>query len=106
MPRATPIPVIVQGLFSRRSTRWSTPNFFDHLFAEVEAATEAEQMALRAAWLAGIKDRARMVLTDAETGSPTSSLRRLRARVRAKAALDGGFRRAFRRHLFPSGENS
>ena len=75
--------------------RMVDPDFFDRLFAEVEVETEAEQMALRAGWLAELKGRARSVLHSAEAGAPTSSVRRMRARVRAEAALDGGFHKAF-----------
>lgn len=70
-------------------------DFFDHLFAEVAAGDEAERHALRARWLTALKARARAVLAGAEAGSPTSSLRRLRAQVRAEAALDASFRKAF-----------
>lgn len=76
-------------------------DFFDHLFAEVAAGGEAERTALRARWLAALKERARVVLASAEAGAPTSSARRLRAQVRAEAALDAGFRRAFGDIYFP-----
>lgn len=89
------------GPFLAAFDRMVDADFFDHLFAEVAVEAEAEQIALRAAWLAELKGRARTVLTRAEAGSPTSALRRLRARVRAESALNAGFRRAFGDIYFP-----
>lgn len=76
-------------------------DFFDHLFAEVAAGGESERTALCARWLTMLKDRARAMLAGAEAGAPTSSVRRLRSRVRAEAALDAGFRKAFGATYFP-----
>ena len=66
-------------------------DFFRHLFAEVEAEQHEERTRLRAAWLTLLLNRARSILREAETGSPTSTARRFRAQARAEAALSGMF---------------
>lgn len=66
-------------------------DFFRHLFVEVEAEDVEERTRLRAAWLALLLDRTRRILHEAESGAPTSSVRRFRAQARAEAALSGMF---------------
>jgi CRISPR system Cascade subunit CasA len=71
-------------------------HFFRHLFEEVEAEDDEGKITLRAEWLTLLRRRAEEILREAETGAPTSAVRRYRAKVRAEAALRGIFFSTFR----------
>lgn len=71
-------------------------DFFQHLFDEIAAEDDAAKTRLRAAWLTLLRQRAEAILREAETGAPTSSVRRYRAQVRAQAALRGIFFATFK----------
>ena len=75
-------------------------DFFERLFEEIEMEGDAAQREVRARWLKDLRKRAEMVLTAAEAGSPTSTIRYHRAWVRAERALEGAFFAAFRHPYF------
>jgi hypothetical protein len=75
-------------------------DFFEALFAEVEAEGDAKKRETCAAWLSDLRSRARDVLRAAEAGSPASSIRRHRALVRAESAFDNSFYKSFRDPYF------
>jgi CRISPR system Cascade subunit CasA len=75
-------------------------DFFEALFAEVEAEGDATKRETCAAWLRDLRSRARDVLRAAEAGSPTSSIRSHRAVVRAESAFDNSFYKSFRDPYF------
>jgi CRISPR system Cascade subunit CasA len=66
-------------------------DFFRCLFQEVQAEQDEARTRLRAEWLTELHRRARGILREAETGAPTSAVRRFRAQARAEAALSGMF---------------
>lgn len=66
-------------------------DFFEKLFAEASADSREDREAIRKAWLDDLADRARAVLRAAESGSPTSAVRRHRAMVRAESAFNKAF---------------
>lgn len=69
-------------------------DFFEQLFAEAGEADGDTRLALRTAWLLDLRRRAHAFLKTAQAGSPTSTVRRHRAVVRAESALDRTFYRA------------
>ncbi len=75
-------------------------DFFDALFAEVEAESDAEKIAVRKAWLLALQGRAFDLLKTAEAGSPASTIRRHRAMVRAENAFENSFYKSFRDPYF------
>lgn len=75
-------------------------DFFEQLFREVEAEDDPARVAVRATWLAELRHRARVILAQAEAGSPVSAVRQYRARVRAESAFDGSFNKAFSDYFF------
>lgn len=79
-------------------------DFFEALFAEVEAEGEAAKRETCAAWLTELRRRAFDLLKAAETGSPVSSIRRHRAWVRAESAFQNSFFKSFRDPYFPKDE--
>jgi CRISPR system Cascade subunit CasA len=79
-------------------------DFFRYLFVEIEAEDDERKSRLRAEWLTLLRRRAEEILREAETGAPTSAVRRYRAQVRAEAALRRIFFSSFRDY-FPK-ENS
>ena len=76
-------------------------DFFERLFSEIEAEGEAARREIRAAWLADLRERAFAILKNSETGSPSSTVRRYRAWVRAEGAFLGAFYKDFRDPYFP-----
>lgn len=66
-------------------------DFFEELFEEFSAEPGDKATTLRVAWLQDLLGRARDILKAAESGSPTSTIRRHRALVRAESALNRGF---------------
>ncbi|MBB4199539.1 CRISPR system Cascade subunit CasA [Rhodoblastus sphagnicola] len=79
-------------------------DFFERLFAEVEAQDGAK-LEIRAHWLTDLRLRALDLLRTAEAGSPSSSIRRHRAIVRAESAFDNSFYKSFRAPYFPKDEH-
>jgi hypothetical protein len=79
-------------------------DFFEALFAEVEAESEATKRETCAAWLTELRRRALDLLKAAEAGSPVSSIRRHRALVRAESAFHNSFFKSFRDPYFPKDE--
>jgi len=80
-------------------------DFFETLFAEVEAESEAAKRETCAAWLDDLRSRALALLRAAEAGSPSSSIRRHRALVRAESAFHNSFFKSFRDPYFPKDEH-
>lgn len=66
-------------------------DFFELLFEEAGEADQDKQVQLRKQWLMDLLRRASDVLQTAEAGSPTSTVRRHRAIVRAQSALERAF---------------
>ena len=67
--------------------------FFPDLWSELEQEDEGTRRDVRAAWARWMLEQAETVLAEAERGTPRSSALRLRAKVRAQAALHGLARR-------------
>lgn len=67
--------------------------FFPDLWAELEQAGPDMRHRVRADWVRWMLGQAEDVLAEAERSTPRSSALRLRARVRAQAALHGAARR-------------
>ena len=80
-------------------------DFFEALFAEVEAEGEAAKRETCAAWLNDLRFRALAFLKAAEAGSPVSSIRHHRALVRAESAFHNSFYKSFRDPYFPKDEH-
>lgn len=76
-------------------------DFFEQLFVEIQADNDTEKRKIRAKWLDKLRERALVVLREAETGSPVSSVRRYRAFVRAENAFNASFYKSFRDPYFP-----
>jgi hypothetical protein len=70
----------------------------------VEAEGDAAKRETCAAWLDDLRSRALAVLRAAEAGSPSSSIRRHRALVRAESAFHNSFFKSFRDPYFPKDE--
>lgn len=66
-------------------------DFFERLFEEASEADEDRRVQLRSQWLRDLLARATAILRSAEAGSPTSTVRRHRAIVRAQSALERAF---------------
>lgn len=66
-------------------------DFFEPLFEEFAATDDKERRTARREWLFGLLRHARTLLKEAETASAASSVRRLRASVRAQEALERAF---------------
>ena len=79
--------------FVRRLEAHVDQAFFPDLWAELEQADPAGRHRVRAIWVRRILEQAERVLAEAERSTPRSSALRLRARVRAEAALHGMARR-------------
>ena len=62
---------------------------------------EAARREIRADWLADLRERAFAILKNSETGSPSSTVRRYRAWVRAEGAFLGNFYKDFCDPYFP-----
>ncbi len=80
-------------------------DFFERLFEEFECSEATGLVAIRARWLAELRDRAHDILKAAESGAPSSTVRRYRARVRAEGAFLGSFYKTFRHPYFPKDES-
>ena len=76
-------------------------DFFEALFEEVEAESAAAKRETCAAWLDELRHRAFELLKAAAAGSPSSSIRRHRAWVRAESAFHNSFFKSFRDPYFP-----
>ncbi len=74
-------------------------DFFEHLFAIADTVEERRHERIKD-WLDEIRSRASRLLEAAETGSSMSSVRKLRAQVRARRAFNGVFMKHFK-HLYP-----
>jgi hypothetical protein len=83
----------------------STKIFFERLFTEVEADSDAAKRETRADWLSELRRRALALLRTAEAGSPVSSIRRYRAWVRAESAFNNSFYKSFRDPYFAKDEH-
>lgn len=79
-------------------------DFFEALFAEVEAEGDAAKRETCAVWLDDLRSRALALLRAADAGSPSSSIRCYRALVRAESAFQNSFFKSFRVPYFPKDE--
>lgn len=68
--------------------------FFPDLWRELEAPDALARMLVNRAWAQAMLEQAELTLAEADRAAPKSSALRLRARVRAQAALHGMARRA------------
>lgn len=83
--------------FDRRVDR----SFFEDLWAEVEAPPE-KRVELRNAWLWDLKAQAESVLEQAAEATPSATMRRYRAQVRAQSFFHSRHRHEFE-GLYPAG---
>jgi len=79
--------------FVRRLESRIDQAFFPDLWSELEQAGEVPRRQARVAWARWMLEQAEAVLAEAERSTPRSSSLRLRAKVRAQAALHGLARR-------------
>ena len=79
--------------FVRRLEAQVDQAFFSDLWTELEQADPDTRRSVRMGWVRRMLAQAETVLADAERSTPRSSALRLRARVRAEAALHGVARR-------------
>lgn len=96
----------------RRLDQRVDATFFARLFEEVDVAADetldAEARAMRVhevrrAWLADLREEARAILREAESGAPRAVARSYRAGARARNAFDARFLQAFG-DFFPKAE--
>lgn len=91
--RPTPATTAKSDPFVRRFEQGVDRTFFPDLWDELEKSDDPARTLVRRTWAQAMLEQAELSLAEADRAAPKSSALRLRARVRAQAALHGTARR-------------